>query len=288
MVRSVRSTLALAAMVLAAVTLPACGSGGDAPSSGGEPVTTEAASPNSIVTLGRAGISKATLNHWMSTIAGGDFFEISGMTAPSGLVSEPPNYAMCAANLKTLVPSLSQQELRTKCKQFQQAVKQQAIGYLITVDTILGQNAEQGIHVSNQEIQQAFKKLQAAQFHSERETQQYLANRHWSLSDELFIIKRDLLSSKLRSALEARFSGEALVNYVHNMDKKWTEKTSCSPGYVVEGCRQYVSTRAATASGPSAATLIEEISNLRRATRKTAPDINCHNEGKKVACQPKR
>ena len=45
---------------------------------------------DAVAQVGDATISKATLNHWMSTMVGGDFAEDSTVTAPQGLVSDPP------------------------------------------------------------------------------------------------------------------------------------------------------------------------------------------------------
>lgn len=287
MSRYVQQILASVAAVACAVALAACGGGGDAP-----------APPGTVVKVGDASITKASIDHWMSTIAGGDFYEISEITAPAGLVSEPPDYATCVAKLKSLVPSLSQQELRSRCEELYRAVRQQAISYLITVSVLDGQDAELGISASSGEVEHAFKQIQAEQYPKEAELQRHLAERHWSLSDELFVVKRDVLSSKLRSTLEHRFGRadgqQALVSFVHTMNKKWVAKTSCSAGYVVEGCRQYVSTQDEAANGPSAAVLIEGIADVRKATAKTAPgsnsktapDINCHNQGKKIICRP--
>jgi hypothetical protein len=204
----------------------------------------------------------------MSTIMGGDFYEITGKTVPSGMVSEPPDYAECVAGMETLSTSSAggstrptAAELRRKCEQLYQAVKQQTLAYLITAQVGIGQGAEQGLKVSNSEVEQAFRSVQAAQFPKPVELQRYLAARHWTLSDELFLVKRDVLSSKLRSKLLQKYRGsdgkKALIQYAHNAVKLWTARTNCRPGYVVEGCKQYRATQVAAIPPP--AVLIAEI-----------------------------
>lgn len=257
MTKFFRLTLTLALVSFTAAGLVSCGGG-------------SGMSSDAVAQVGSAAITKASLSHWMSTIIGGDFYEITHQVAPTGLVSDPPDYATCQAGLAKLASSLAQKptvaQLKGKCEQLHQALKQQALSYLITAQVAIGQDAEQGLAVSAREAERYFKHLQATQFPKESELQTYLADRHWSLSDELFLVKRDLLSSKLRSKLEQKFGGagsqEALINYVHDANKRWTEKTTCSPGYVTEGCSEYTSAQAAVAkANPSPAVLIEELTS---------------------------
>ena len=224
---------------------------------------------DAVVQVGSTAITKPTLNHWMSAIVGGDFYERTHLVAPTGLVSEPPDYATCIAAVRTLASSREpkgrqEAQSKRKCEQLYQAVKQQAVGYLITAAVVMGQDAEQGLKVTASEVEQDFKRVQAEQFPAEAELRRYLAHRHWSLSDELFLIKRDLLSSKLTSKVEQRFAsagGEgALVKYVGEADTRWKAKTTCRPGYVVEDCSEYTAAQArAESADPSANSLIEEL-----------------------------
>jgi hypothetical protein len=243
---------------LAIACLSGCGGAGD--------------SPRDVVAhVGGTAITKASLNHWMATIIGGDFYEISHLAAPRGLVSEPPNYAVCVVGLKAFLPNVrhgtAETQLKSKCEQLHEALKQQALAYLITAQVAVGQDTEQGLKVSAGEVEQEFKRVQETQFPNEGELQRYIAERHWSLADELFLIKRDLLSRKLRLKLTQRFSipdhEAALIKYVGDINKLWTAKTTCDPGYVVQGCKEYTSAQINAASTePSPAILIEELARL--------------------------
>src|SRR5690242_17751751 len=68
-----------------AVGLTACGGGGGGASG---------ASGDVVARVGGAAITRAAVSHWMATLAGGDYYELSGRRpVPTGLVSDPPDYA---------------------------------------------------------------------------------------------------------------------------------------------------------------------------------------------------
>jgi HPt (histidine-containing phosphotransfer) domain-containing protein len=236
------------ALVASVVTLAACGS-----SDGGTPKGT-------VGMVGDIPITKTELNHWMATIIGGDFYEIARVTAPKQLVSEPPNLASCVAKLKSVAKVAGTSELTHRCQQFEQLLKKQAMAYLINSDVEVGEDAERHVNVSNQEIQTSFNALRREQLPTERALQEYLTQRDWSLSDEIFLVKRNLLGNKLLQKVHQELGPKAseaqLDAYYKQLGVKWTGKTSCDPGYVVEGCKQYVAPQ--TPSSVSPASVIEE------------------------------
>lgn len=269
--RSLRVAVALVAAALAVVGVAACGGGGGA-------------SEEAVARVGSMSVTKAALDHWMSTIVGGDFYELTGKVAPTGLVSEPPRLAGCVAVLERYeeAPARGKAKaasavLRRKCEELDSAVRQQTVAYLISADVAVGQGAEQGVTVDESEIKQAFKRLREAEFPTEVELAQYLADRHWTLKDELFLVKRDLLSQKLLARLQQKFKstgGEtALASYARLAGSRWVAKTTCEPGYVVPGCKQYGSQAAAAAGAvPSPSDLIHELAvGVRSAPASSTP-----------------
>jgi hypothetical protein len=268
--RSSRAALALVVATLAAVGVGACGGSG-------------AGSGAAVARVGDTSISKAAMDHWMATIFGGDFYELTGKVAPVGVVSEPPQLGRCVAALQRYeaAPAPSKAvaaaaALRHKCEELDSAVRLQTVGYLITADVAIGESAEQGITVGESEIQQAFKGVQAAQFPTEVKLAEYLGERHWSLKDELFLVKRDLLSQKLVTLLERKFKGAdeqaAFDRYAQLAKARWTAKTTCVSGYVVPGCKQYNARVAAAISAvPAPAALIYELAVGVRTT--PAPSV---------------
>ena len=243
-------------LALAVAAVAGCGGGGGL-------------SGDVVAEVGGSAITRASVNHWMSTIMGGDFYEISRRVAPVGLAADPENYPACKAALEKLASSYAQAkpseaERKQKCEQLHQALKAQALSYLITANVARGQAAELGLAATPAEVEQFFHTIQAREFPKEAELRQYLAERHWSVADELFLLKRDLLSSKLKTKLLGRYKGTsglaALAKYAKEANRRWTAKTTCRSGYVVSGCSEYTSAQAnATAAAPSAAVLIEAL-----------------------------
>lgn len=253
--------LATATAAALAVSVTACGGSGGA-------------SADAVAHVGDTAITEASLSHWMSSIMGGDFYELTGKVAPTGLVSEPPNFAACVTALEGYeaapAPGSAKDAsttLRHKCEQLHLAIKQQALAYLITAYVAVGEGAEQGLTANGSEIEHLFKQIQEAQFPTEAQLSQYLANRHWTLKDELFLVKRDLLSQKLTTKLKHKFTGpsgeRALINYVREVRGRWTAKTTCRPAYVVEGCKEH---NPSSSAGPSPSALIQELAVGARST----------------------
>jgi hypothetical protein len=144
------------------------------------------------------------------------------------------------------------------CGKLHQAVREQALSYLIESQWNIGQDTEQGLRVTDPEVEQEFKRLRAERFPKEAELQQYLANRGWTLADELYLIKRDLLASKLQGKLSKTDSESAYSRYFQEATTKWTAMTSCRTGYVVKECMQYHT----PSPVPAPAVLIEELLGL--------------------------
>jgi hypothetical protein len=209
--------------------------------------------------VGARQISKATLNRWMSPMVGGDFYESTHLRAPTGLVSEPPNYAACVAAVRAFGSKLTVAQITSKCEQLYEQVKEQVLTYLIEAEWSLDRDAEQGVTVSNQEIEKEFKRLEAQFFPKEGELQAYLANHEWPLSVELFLIKRDMLYNKLEKKFRETGRKAQFGRFLFDNAKQWTARTSCQIGYLVEQCNDYKSVPSTT----SPDILIEEFVSSR-------------------------
>ncbi|HEY2142006.1 MAG TPA: hypothetical protein VGG98_08100 [Solirubrobacteraceae bacterium] len=243
--------LAFVAVFIAAMGLAACGG----------------ASGDVVAHIGPRSITKDDVNHWMSTLAGGDFYEISGRhTVPAGLVSEPPNYGACVSNLEAAAANASTRlaktaaaQLLSKCRQLYQALKLQAVGYLVEAWWLIGLDGEEGVKATDGEVRQLFNKTEAEQFPKEGELQQYLARNRRSLADEMFVVKLDLLQQKTQKKITT--GGKQMLAKFTEAGQRWTAKTSCRAGYVVQHCKQYTGTPASSTT-PSAAVLLEQVAAI--------------------------
>lgn len=265
--RAVRVSVALVSVVLVLAGLAACGGSGDNASSSNSSSSSSSSnssggSGDAVARVGEYPITRATLNHWMSTMVGGDINEISGQTAPAGLVSDPPNYRACVAALATAVvqwtpsrPNPSTALLRTKCKELNEVIKLQALKYLVSSRQSIELAADQGITVSDEEVKQWFERKKAAQFSTDVEFRQYLADRHWTLEDDLYLVRQNLISDKLRQ--KAAAGGSRVLAQFEQAERDWTTKTSCLAGYMVKGCKEYSTTQKASTRPPDV--VIEEL-----------------------------
>jgi hypothetical protein len=244
-----RPRAALFAISLIAATLAACGS-----------VSRPGIGADNVAEIGNTPITKATLSHWMSALAGSDFYEHTGKRAPKGLVSDPPNYAICVSAVQALSPSIARGQLDLKCRQLYTAIKAQALSYLITAQWQIEEGAERHIFVTEGQELQMLKRLKAEQFPRPGEFATYLANRDWTLSDERHEVKQNLTASKLLAKLEQQDptgGRQAAFKLLATSATKRSGRTRCRSGYLVPGCREYKKTR--ESSAPSASVIIEQI-----------------------------
>ncbi len=224
-----------------------------------------------VAVVGKTKISRATLNHWMLTVVGADYQDYVAATAPLGLVSEPADYRRCVAVAKQIkpktLPALIPNEavLRIRCRQLHTAVKEQALSYLISILWRVEEGAELGQNVSDRELSQRLQQATYSDYKSPAAFRRFLASRHWSLADERFALKRNLLDSKFLERVKRRAAAlgggeQTYAKLVRESIAKWSAKTKCNPGYSAWQCRPGGSTAEAE---PSAAVLVEQLGGVR-------------------------
>lgn len=225
-----------------------------------------------VATVGKTKVSRSTLNHWMNTMVGGDYQEISGEPAPAGLVSEPANYSRCVTAAKRIkpksssAPPLNEAQLQIRCRQLHTAVKEQALSYLISALWRSEEGAELGQSVSESELSRKVQELAYREYKSPAAFRRFLASRHWSIADERYLLRRNLLDAKFLQRLKQRAAAlgggeKAFGKLTSENIAKWRAKTSCSSGFTAWQCRKDGSTGEAD---PSAATLVKQITGDER------------------------
>lgn len=258
--RWVCTYISVSAAVLAAGGMTACGGGERSAGATG------VGSGEVVAQVGSTPITRAAVSHWMSTLAGGDYHQLSGKeTVPAGLVSDPPNYPACVARLQGAMahaparaPKPDGVRLLTKCQQLYEALRQQAISLLVSDQALISLARELGVTASDAEVLKLFKRVRATEFPTEAELRQYLASRRLSMADELFLLKVNLLGQKLLAQVPKE--GKQAEARLVEAERRWTARTSCSAGYVVKHCRQF--TGGATTGTPPASVLIEQVATL--------------------------
>jgi hypothetical protein len=203
-----------------------------------------------IATVGKTKVSQATLSHWMRTALGGDYRATLSSTAPEGLVSDPANYPRCVSVAAQIAShgsgkaKLSDAQLRLKCQQLNAGIKQQALGYVLSVLWAIEEGNEIGSHVSESEVTQRMGQLADRDYHGPVQFARSLALLRRSVADERFLVKRNILEDRYLERIKAKAAqlggGTSTVSkLVLENNAKWSSKTDCSPGYLAWECKQY-------------------------------------------------
>lgn len=185
--KALRITAALGAVLFALVGLSACG--------GGIP-------GDSVATVGGNSITKTTFNHWMSVAASSS----KTSTTAKAVVPEPPNYTACISNLAatSAKPAKGQKapttaQLKTQCETQYKTLKTEVLGFLISLEWVLGEAKSLGVNVTDAEVKKDFIKIRSSQFPSTAEFEKFLSTSGQTVSDLLLRVKQNLVSQKIQA-----------------------------------------------------------------------------------------
>ncbi|HEV2974538.1 MAG TPA: hypothetical protein VGX69_06025 [Solirubrobacteraceae bacterium] len=198
----------------------------------------------------------------MATIAGGSYYELSGkQTVPEGLVSDPPNYARCVSRLEATAAAAPAKlynvptaHLLSKCREMYLALRHSAMELLIAVYFVIDLAQYLHISASDAEVLAAYRRSIAAQYPTPAALSASQVARRVTTSEELLLLKKDVLSEKILSKLKA--PGEAGV--LKKAEAALAAKIDCRSGYVVEHCGQFHSEPPV----PSGAVLMEQVAAI--------------------------
>jgi hypothetical protein len=209
------------------------------------------------------------LNEWMTEKIGEDFYDVASQPAPPRLVAEPANYSACLTALKALTPIPGQgkpqrqpttAQLRSKCEQLYQAIKTQALSYLVSSYWTIDFLKEHAITTTPNQVQKALGRLETSA--TPAGLQRLLANKRRSLHQEAFILRMDLLQQKLFERIRR---GGQTAAALTSQAKAVENSAQCAAGYTVEHCTGYIPphTSEQTAEARSPAVLLQEIARWR-------------------------
>jgi hypothetical protein len=198
-----------------------------------------------------ATISKPMLDHWMRAVVATDFRVSVLSRAPKGLASEPANYSECAAAAKKVVPKtstgqlkLTDAEISRKCHQLYQAIRNQAMSYLLSAQWTMLEAKELGVPLSEAEMHREFLRYRKEAYNSPARYESYMKERRLVLSDVLYQLRRNVLVTRLLPKFQAKVAktggGEKVyVKFALERYRARIAKTSCKAGYVMENCKEY-------------------------------------------------
>jgi len=196
--RNLRILPALGAFFVLALVLAACG-GGSVPG-------------NAVAKVGDTSISKDTFNHWVRVAA----VSMQGQGQPPGAnvdlskiqVPQPPDFTACVANKKKTSPKPAKGQptpndaaFKSQCKQEYEGLRDQVMQFLISAQWIQGEASDQGIKVSDSDVNAQFAKTKKQSFPKEADFKKFLASSGMTQQDILFRVKLDTISNKLRTKI---------------------------------------------------------------------------------------
>lgn len=263
--RTGRLILSFVTLLAVAVGMAACGGSGNKAASETAP---SAASQSQVVArAGNATITRAQVSHWMGALAGSDYFTLSHQhIAPAGLVSDPPNYARCVAQIEALAaqsPSHHAKEtgvqLLARCRHMYEALRIQAMTLLVRNVWFIGVDSDEGVSATNSEVQSFFAQQKQKEYPTEEALHRYLTSRRLTLSDLMTEMKVTLLAQKELKKIED--GGAQARQKFTESEKRWIAKISCQPGYIVKYCKQYKG-ETETASITPASVLMEQLAAI--------------------------
>jgi predicted lipoprotein with Yx(FWY)xxD motif len=129
-------------------------------------------------------------------------------------------------------------------------LKQRVLGFLISSEWTAGEATELGVSVTGEEALKQLERFRYAQlyglgyerFPKEADLQKSLVGLGETRSDQLWLMKLNMLASRL----EHRRSSRAR----RQIERRWIARTSCGTGYVVPKCKQYMGATPAASNSP--------------------------------------
>ena len=236
-----------------------------------------------VARVGDVPITQAAVNQWMNVLIGGDYYELSAShTVPPNLVSDPPDYPRCVQSLQTAatkspktIVRLTPLRMLKECRQLNEALKEQATNYLITAQWLIAFNRELGITATRPEVESLYRKVKATRFPTAAAERRYFASQHLTAAQELFIVMLDVLRNKNEQRVEA--GGQRAFALIQAAEKRWSQKTTCRPGYVVAHCKEYTGGEEQSyVTTPSPAILMEQVAAI--AIGRCTASAACTNE----------
>lgn len=210
---------------------------------------------------GVGSIHRSTLEHWIPIEARLIYSVVPRRPVPKGVVPDPPTYTACIAYLQSIKqkivetgPKPTVRQLKSKCEQQYQSVKQNALNLLIGTDWTFGKAVETGMKVTKAEVKQRFELVKKNDLRmSGAEYAKYLRYTGQTLADMLLRSKVQLIEARFQqqlatliehfpAGLSVQQKQKAIAKLIARdgaTTKQWIARTSCRAGYVASSCRQY-------------------------------------------------
>lgn len=142
-----------------------------------------------VIRVGEGGIKNATIAHWMSVMA------------PQHILPIPPHYVACVSQQRKVKPQSSTADLQQVCRQQYQAVRHEALAFLISSHWLIGEASNEGIGVSSKEVEQRLQQKEKSFPAGASEFRESLRAIAHTTADVRLELEAELAAEKLRRRL---------------------------------------------------------------------------------------
>jgi foldase protein PrsA len=156
---------------------------------------------NAVAEVDGNAIDKDQFNHWMNVAA-----KTSGQ--PSATVPDAPDFKNCIAQKRKTAPKpakgqpkTTDEQLKDQCKQEYDALRDQVMQLLTSFQWIQGEAEEQGIKVTDAEVNKSFEEQKKQSFPKDADYKKFLKDYNQTEADIKQRVKLDLLSNKIRDKI---------------------------------------------------------------------------------------
>jgi hypothetical protein len=209
-------------------------------------------------------VTKAVVSSAMVTAAAKAYYGASGLNPPqAGLVADPPNYELCTRRLSDLYAhnprhkkGISNATLAKSCRELYEAARRAGMTSVVQAQWLITLDRELGIVATDSEVRRLHRRISTEEYPSPEALKEFLAPRGMTLSELLFEDRMDILAKKTVAMIER--GGPAAYRRVIEAGQRSSLRITCSPGYVVEHCREYKKRQAATGA-PTVPEVVKQV-----------------------------
>jgi foldase protein PrsA len=205
--------MALCAFFVPAAIVAGCGDEGGIPG-------------NAVAEVDGTPIERTEYDHWLNVAA-----KSSG--APNAAVPKPPEFTECVAQAKKTQakpaegqPKLTDQQLKDQCKQQYEQLRDQVLGLLISFEWIEREAADQGVKVTDEEVNKSFEEQKKQTFPKDADYQKFLKDSGQTEEDVRMRVRLDLLSNKIRDKVikgKDQVSEQQITDYYNKNKERFAQ-----------------------------------------------------------------
>ena len=209
-----RLSLPLGAFFIAAIALAACG-GNNVPG-------------NAVANVDGTLITSQTFGHWLGVAA-------RSQNPAGGRVAVPdaPTFTKCIAAKREAQPKPAKgqkpptdAQLKSQCQQEYNGLRDQVMQFLISAQWIEGEAADEGIKVSDADVNKRFQQTKKQSFPKEADYQKFLKQSGMTQADILFRVRLDALSTKIRDKVtkgQSKVTDAQITSYYNKNRKRFAQ-----------------------------------------------------------------